>query len=70
MTEREQIVAWLRVIAMSIGAERDKWPLWRHFLWALTHPLQFHTDYGRLFALSRAADAIERGDFLKDQSDG
>lgn len=56
MSEREQIVAWLRGQSDKICA-------------VLSNPAIESKDYfrGQVFAYDRAADAIERGDDLKEQ---
>lgn len=66
VSEREAVVYWLRDRALDgDGPERESWPVWRHFLWALINRFKFGQEHGRLFALSDAADAIERGEHLK-----
>jgi len=67
--ERAAVVAWLENRALDLEEpERSEWPKWRYFLWALFNRFKFGQEHGRLFALSNAASAIERGDHLKDSA--
>lgn len=68
VTEREQIVAWLRADANGhppLEAFMARGPVMR-VIWAMRHPLKFRSIYWRYLTLCHAADAIERGDYRKD----
>lgn len=59
--ERAAVLRWMRIEILRLRTERDSWPLWRQFLWALKHPIQYGKDYGAFIALCSARDAIEAG---------
>lgn len=68
----QQIVAFLRDEALegSDSAMSLRTSTWRSFLWAIFHPRRFREEYGRFFALTLAADAIETGSYKLEGSDG
>lgn len=68
--ERAAIVAWLREKASDEMPAAMKLRFSLTLLWALVHPVRFKQEYARFMALNNAADAIERGEHVKETSGG
>lgn len=65
--ERAKVVTYLRDRALNdCPMPSTATPLWRHLLWALTHPIAWQREHARFFALVNAANAIERGKHIQE----
>ena len=60
--ERRAIVQFLCRHALSGVEHTLEWPFWRKLLWGLCYPLRLN----RAVAISKAAIAINSGDYAKE----